>query len=317
MADKPSRALVLYGDGLARFIDPSHTHLHSLSSKASCGFLSLPNAPASESEDERIVREFAILQDACEAYLNLNGVVGKDECQQKNLIPTISERFMGMKAAVITSNSSLKSFGTKLGFSMLEFTEFSKNNHLQAEPPENSFVASKLLELLGFEEGKTLDMSKFDLVFVHIGAGENDKAIANDLEFVNSLVGGIMHVAQPGSEIGSRLHFSVMLGCGSISEDNDSSKLSFSIYKDEKNSKLSELFPRQSYTMKGENQRKDVRHHSPMLIAQLQYAVTRKDMVETFSFKDFKENGGNLVIPADRFLHEVAFKLWKAPKYGA
>ena len=29
MADKPSRALVLYGDGLARFIDPSHTHLHS------------------------------------------------------------------------------------------------------------------------------------------------------------------------------------------------------------------------------------------------------------------------------------------------
>jgi len=40
-------------------------------------------------------------------------------------------------------------------------------------------------------------------------------------------------------------------------------------------------------------------------------------MVEAFSFKDFKEHGGNLVIPADRFLHEVAFKVWKAPKYGA
>lgn len=47
MADKPSRALVLYGDGLARFVKSSHTHLHSLASKASCGFLTLANAPPS------------------------------------------------------------------------------------------------------------------------------------------------------------------------------------------------------------------------------------------------------------------------------
>lgn len=31
------------------------------------------------------------------------------------------------------------------------------------------------------------------------------------------------------------------------------------------------------------------RHYHPMLIAQWQYAVTRKDMAETFSFEDFKE----------------------------
>lgn len=47
MADKPSRALVLYGDGLARFLNPSHTHLHSLASLASCGFLALPHYPPS------------------------------------------------------------------------------------------------------------------------------------------------------------------------------------------------------------------------------------------------------------------------------
>lgn len=29
------------------------------------------------------------------------------------------------------------------------------------------------------------------------------------------------------------------------------------------------------------------------------------------------QQGGNLAILADRFLYEVAFKLWKAPKYGA
>ncbi|KAG6598295.1 hypothetical protein SDJN03_08073, partial [Cucurbita argyrosperma subsp. sororia] len=49
MADKPSRALVIFGDGLARFVDQSHTHLHALASLASCGFLSLPNAPPSGS----------------------------------------------------------------------------------------------------------------------------------------------------------------------------------------------------------------------------------------------------------------------------
>src|ERR1044072_8291278 len=50
MADKPSRSLVVFGDGLARFIDPSqHAHLHSLASISSCGFLSLPNSPPSGS----------------------------------------------------------------------------------------------------------------------------------------------------------------------------------------------------------------------------------------------------------------------------
>ncbi|KAF4351380.1 uncharacterized protein LOC115707147 [Cannabis sativa] len=303
MADKPSRALVLYGDGFAPLIHSSHTHLHSLASIASCGFLSLPNAPSSENQDDRIVREFGILVDASyEAHLNLNEDISQP------LIPTISERFMGMKAALITSNSSLESFGSKLGFTVLQLKDFSNknNNH------------SKLLELLGFQEGKTVDMSEFDLVFLHIGAGDNkDKAASYDLEFINSLVGGIMNVAQLGSEIGSRLHFSVVLSYGSVSDVDDSSNLSISVKKDEEKSDLSVLFPRQSYTMKGENQRKNVRHHSPMLMAQWQYAVTRKDMAKTFSFKDFKENGGNLVIPADRFVHEVAFKLWKAPKYGA
>jgi len=49
MADKPSRSLVLFGDGFARFVDSSHTHFHSLASLSSCGFLSLPNSPPSGS----------------------------------------------------------------------------------------------------------------------------------------------------------------------------------------------------------------------------------------------------------------------------
>ncbi|KAM1894724.1 hypothetical protein ACFX13_043595 [Malus domestica] len=295
MADKPSRALVLYGDGSARFVDPSHTHLHSLASKASCGFLSLPIAPPSESEGERIVREFAVLLDAYE-----------EERGKKSVIP-ISERFMGMKAAIFTNNSSLKSFGTKLGLSVFQIDGFLKNSPAGAEQPVD-FGATELLQLLGFQEGKAAESSQYDLVFVHVGAGE--------VEYLNALVGGISQIDQPGSEVSSRLHLSVVLSYGKVSENEDTN-LSVSIRRDDENSNLSKLVPRQSYTVKGENPREDVRDHCPMLIAQRQYAVTRKDMAETFSFKDFKERGGNLVIPADRFLHEVAFKLWKAAKYGA
>ncbi|KAG2663440.1 hypothetical protein I3843_16G030700 [Carya illinoinensis] len=311
MADKPSRALVLYGDGLARFIHPSHNHLHSLASKATCGFLTLPNAPPSESGDERVVREFAVLLDASEAYLDQLGNATK--------MPAISERFMGMKAALITNNQNLQFFGAKLGLTVLKSDELVKNPCLLAEPPAD-VVALECLNLLGFKEGKTLETSEYDLVFVHVGDGkrvndEKNAAVTNDMEYVNALVGGIMQRAQPGSEIGSRLHFSLVMSYSDIAAD-DEANLSVLITKD-KDSSLSILFPHQSYTMRGENPRKDVRHHCPMLIAQLQYGVTRKDMAEAFSFKEFHEHGGNLAIPADRFLHEVAFKLWKAPKYGA
>ncbi|KAF8388831.1 hypothetical protein HHK36_025511 [Tetracentron sinense] len=338
MADKPSRGLVLYGDGLVRFISPSHTHLHSLASRGSCGFLSLTNPPPSESKDERVVGELAQLLDAYDAYIKRNGENAATlECLKKPMVPTISERFvvmvfvrfgtadnrimfMGLRAAIFTNNMNVKSFGRNLGFTVLKFDDLSTNNHSPGKPPQD-VVVSELLKFLGFQGGKTLEANEFDLVFVHIGAGEKendlkDKIIGNELDWINGLVGEIIQVTQPGSEIGSRLHFSLVMSYGAVSENDDSS-LSTLISQKEKNFDISSIFPRQSFTMKGGNLLNNIRYHSPMLIAQWQEAVTRKDLAETFSFKEFKERGGNLTTPADRFLHEVAFKLWKAPKYGA
>ncbi|KAK7276914.1 hypothetical protein RIF29_18063 [Crotalaria pallida] len=63
---------------------------------------------------------------------------------------------------------------------------------------------------------------------------------------------------QPGSDIGSRLHLSVVLSYGNVLKDDD---LKYSVTKraDKKNSYLSTLFPLQSYAMKGGIPRKDVR----------------------------------------------------------
>ncbi|KAI3468132.1 hypothetical protein Pfo_024795 [Paulownia fortunei] len=313
MADKPSRALVFYGDGLARFIGPAQTHLHSFASRASCGFLALPHSPPSENEESRIIREFAELLDANEVYVNSEEKeLVKDKSQEKCALPTIAERFMGMKAAIITENLSMKSFGGKLGFTVLHWNELYDNSHSLAGL---SLLASGLLKLLGFQQGKTLDTGDFDLVFVHVGASEK----MNDLkgiELLDHLVGDLLHMAQSETDISSRLHMSIIMSYGVTLED-DHLEFSVSDTKPKNNSELLLLFPCQSYMMKGGKPRKNIRRHGPMLLAQYQNAVTRKDNVESFSFINVIENGGNLVIPADRFLHEVAFKLWKAPKYGA
>uniref|UniRef100_A0A7N0VAK6 Uncharacterized protein n=1 Tax=Kalanchoe fedtschenkoi TaxID=63787 RepID=A0A7N0VAK6_KALFE len=227
---------------------------------------------------------------------------------------------MGMKAALITDNEELQLLGTKLGLSIISTKELVKSIKTVAGLPADT-VAPELLRLLGFQDGKTLESSQYDMVLMHIGAGENisggadPKKLASDVDFVNSLVGVFMKIEHPGSEISSRLHLSVVMGYGEVSESDSSST---SILRDEyKNSALSAVVPRQSYTMKGGHPREKVRHYAPMLAAQVQDGVTRKDKADAFSFDNFKECGSNLTIPADRLLHEVAFKLWKAPKYGA
>ncbi|GFP99349.1 hypothetical protein PHJA_002079000 [Phtheirospermum japonicum] len=304
MADKPSRALVLYGDGLARSISPAQTRLYSFASRASCGFMALPGSPPSEYEDTRVIREFAEILDANKAFENLDTkTLSADKSQAKCVFPSVAERFMGMKAAIITDNLSLKSFGDMLGFQMLQW------NELRDKSP------SELLKLLGFQEGTILETGFFDLVFVHVEAGKNTDGLEG-LELLDHLVGDLLELAQPETDIGSRLHMSVIMSYGATLGDDDL-ELSISCNKSKNDGEFSSLFPRQSYMVKAGKARENVRQHCPMLLAQYQSAVTRVDMVKSFSFKDFTENGVNLVIPADRFLHEVAFKLWKAPKYGA
>ncbi|KAL0736075.1 hypothetical protein Bca4012_012285 [Brassica carinata] len=302
MADKPSRALVLYGDGLARSVDPSNTHIHSLASVGTCGFLSLPHAPPAETENERIVREFAHLLDASKAYTISSGLKAKGS---ENEISTLSKRFMGLKAALVTDSSSVTSFGELMGLDVLQLSGISQKS-------DDSFpsdaTATELLRLLGFEGGKCLDVSLYDSVFVHIGG--------DDVGVIDSLIGSVMRMTHPGSEIVPRLHLSLVLSYGSVT-DKDVSVFPVKTPQEGINPAFQGLVPRQSYTMRGEKTRDDVRDYCPMLVAQWQDAVTRKDLVDTLSFEALKKLSGSLVIPADRFIHEVAFKLWKAPKYGA
>ncbi|ONK66915.1 uncharacterized protein A4U43_C06F13430 [Asparagus officinalis] len=315
MADKPSRALVIYGDGCASSVSPSHSNLHSFASLASCGFLSLRD----ETRNDRVISDLAQLLDAYDIYKSNNekhGEADADVNQKELQLQNITERFMGLRAAIFTKCPNVRSFASKLGFTILELNELTK------EDPDDATAAAKVLQLLGFSGGNVLEKCEFDLVFLHIinSAKPKDQkekpVISRDVDWLNKLVGRIMQTAQLGSSIASRLHFSIVLSFLTVSEDLDRYSLNVNS-SIEKNSDLYLLRPRQSYTMKGGKILNDIRHHHPMLIAQWQEGVTRKDLSKAFSFREFKEYGVNLAILADRFLHEVAFKLWKAPKYGA
>ncbi|KAK8913720.1 hypothetical protein KSP39_PZI023563 [Platanthera zijinensis] len=299
MADKPSRALVIYGDGLAPMVLPSHDNLHSFASMAVCGFLALRASPPSETEDERIIRDFAQLLDAYDFYLSYK----RGEHKDKAGYDTLSERlehllFYGLRAALFSSCPGIQSFGRKLGFCIPQDDElvthdYSSNEALE-KVPDSFSMASKLLHLLGFSGSDVLEKYDFDLVFLHITSHEKSRnkkemGVSNmDANGVNDLVGKILEKAHPGSTIGSRLHFSVLLSYGCVSKNEKLCSL-LSSPTTETNSDLSLLFPIQSYTMKGGHRLDDIRHHHAMLLAQWQEGLTRRDTTEAFFFEDFKE----------------------------
>lgn len=326
MADKPSRALLIYGDGLMPALGPSHSHLHALASQGCCGFLALRDLPPKVSEDERMVRELAQLFDLHDFYSKEKAV--ENSADAGAIIPKIAERFMGMNAAMVTNSGVAKTFGERVGFCVTALHELKskkESSEESEEPPNPLSAASELLGMLGLQEDKVEDTSRFDLVFVHIGPAlkvkesgncDNSESPASALEWINALVGEIMEIMHHSTAVASRLYLSLVLSYGSVSPDktDDSSLL---ISSEEISPNLASLCPCQSYTMKLGKPLDDVRHHHPMLVVQHQQAVTRRDGAKKFSFEDFQEHGGNLAILADRLLYEIAFKLWKAPKYGA
>ncbi|KAJ1696692.1 hypothetical protein LUZ63_005204 [Rhynchospora breviuscula] len=304
MADKPSRALVLYGDGLASVISASHSNLHSFASLSSCGFLSLRSPPSQDSiVDSRAALDFAQLLDAYDFYVakGKSTDAGPTADVEQSFVPELSKRFMGLRAAIFSSSPSVSSLASDLSLSTL--------------PPEEtdpSELPSKLLSLLGFSEGNVLEASEYDLLLLHITTEtlktQKEKSAA---DWLDHLVGTILESATPGSAVSSRLHMSVVLSYEKLSD-----RAPMSLIK-EMNSDLGLLRPCQSYTMKNGKPLDEIRHDYPMLVAQWQDGVTRRDLANAFTFEEFNKNGGNLAMLADRFLHEVAFKLWKAPKYGA
>ncbi|XP_006646851.1 uncharacterized protein LOC102702068 isoform X2 [Oryza brachyantha] len=332
MADKPSRGLVLYAAGHAALLPPAsggggggNHHLDAFASLASCGFLSL-RSPAPSGGEEKCSSTILELAQLLDVYDDL--FPGKDEetgagiaqvDPQQLVVPKLSERFMGIRAAMVTNCPLVSSFAANLGFRVFRTEDFVAQSGSSTVSKETGTI-SRASSLLGFSEGNVQEASEFDLVFLHVAMENTNSKLGKlgmktDLNRLDKLVGAIMEAAPISSAIASRIHVSVILSYGSAAENKD--EFSISNSSTEIDSDLNLLRPRQSYTMKAGNTLNDIRNHHPMLLAQWQEGVTRSDLTKGFSFEEFIKRGGNLAMLAECFLHEVAFKLWKAPKYGA
>lgn len=284
MADKPARALVIYGDGVMPAVTPHHSHLHQLAATGSSGFLALRELPSPIDPNEREVIELAQLLDLFDAG--------------DGAFPSMAERFMGMKSTFVTNSNSALAFSKRAGFSAAT---------LLTDSTDAAATASNLLGLLGFTESSAKETPN-ELVFLHVSGSKAEA------DFLNSLIGCVQEASKEGSLAYGRLFLVVVLGYGDIRglEIVPSLKEEISLPP-----ALAALRPRQSYTMKAGKPVQGLREDYPLLAVYNQVAVTRRDEVQEFSFEDFRKRAGNLVMLVDRFLYEVAFKLWKAPKYGA
>jgi hypothetical protein len=320
MADKPSRALVIYGDGLLPVVGPQHRHLHELAVSGSCGFLALRALPPSVVGGERLVTELAQLIDVHDAYTEKAqkediSEIAEPEAAAGSSVPGISDRFMGMKAVMVSNSKPGSALGKRAGFSVVAFDDI-LGSSIDANGVKTSSLASRLLNLLGLEESgdNVPNSNHFELVFLHLAATNTSDA-ETGTTWLDFLLGSIKDLSKPGTKAYSHLFLVTILGYGDLKTHvpvPPTLKQDHSLHPD-----LEKLWPRQSYTMKAGKPVDGIREDYPLLAVYNQVAVTRRDKVTAFGFEEFKKHGGNGTILADRFLYEVAFKLWKAPKYGA
>lgn len=194
--------------------------------------------------------------------------------EYKNNCLLLNFRFMGLRAAILTTCPDVGSFAANLGFSVLQISELIGQTPTSVEPPEvsdNLIRVLELLKLLGFSGGDVLEKYEFDLVILHIKPSDQlrdekgSTVIKTDTDFLNKLVGGVMHAAQRGSKIACRLHFSIILGYGTVSDGDQNCSLILNSSA-ETSSDLLLLRPRQSYTMKSGNILTDIRYHKLLVL---------------------------------------------------
>ncbi|KAL2653866.1 hypothetical protein R1flu_021994 [Riccia fluitans] len=313
MADQPAKALIVYGYGFMRHVGSTHSHLHELAAAGSCGFLALRSQPPEVTEEVRVVGELAQLLDLDDACQR----VAEDDTNSMR-IPSMSERFMNINAGIVSNCDAAAAFGEHAGFTALSMQDEETPVCSSSSLPEPSDAAARLLSYLGFhggdDDGKP---GEFELLLLHMTTEDPCGIKGGDevVEWTDKLLGALQNLSQPGTKAGSHLYLTVVLGYGSVdSSVGDNASLSL---EDVLEPKLAQLTPRQSYTVKGSQLIEGLREHHPLLVVYHLRAVTRSDEVNSFTFEEFKKHSGNLTIFVGRFLHEVAFKLWRAPKYGA
>ena len=163
-------------------------------------------------------------------------------------------RFMGMKASFITNSKPALALGKRAGFSTVPLSEYGVNKHTML--PNANTTASKVLNLLGFEEekasGDSMDKAEAvasnELVFFHLDTKSAESAEVG-AQFLDALVGCVKGASKEGTKAHDHLLLVVVLGYGDA-EFSAGTRVPSLKTEPVLPAPLAELRPRQSYTMK-------------------------------------------------------------------
>ena len=158
-------------------------------------------------------------------------------------------RFMGMKASFITNSKPALALGKRAGFTTVPLSEYGINKHTML--PNANTTASKVLNLLGFEEEKAFGdkvVVSNELVFLHLDM-KSAKSAEVGAEFLDALVGCVKDASKEGTKAHDHLLLVVVLGYGDA-KFSAGTRLPSLKTEPVLPTPLAELRPRQSYTMK-------------------------------------------------------------------
>ena len=173
---------------------------------------------------------------------------------------------MGMKAALITNSSIVRDMGKSAGFTLMN----DKINFVKEETitsisdsvlPKPSIAALELIEMLGLGTKCNDSADSNELVLLHLGSGSNDDNLKY-LDWINSLVGEVKALIQPGTKANDHLYLVLVLGYGdeAISHENiEAAKVPTLELLGQMPERVRVFRPKQSYKWKDGRQIDDVR----------------------------------------------------------
>ncbi|XBH97028.1 hypothetical protein VPH35_087322 [Triticum aestivum] len=230
MADKLSRELVLYAVGHTALLTGGgggKGQLDSFASIASYGFLSVRTPRSMDGGDRNsdLILELAQLLDVYDAlYPAKDGEISRVDPQEL-VVPKLSERFMGRRAAIVSNCPNVSSFAANLGFHVFGTEDFAAQSG-SGSISKDTRIIDRAFTLLGFAEGNVQDVSEFDLVFVHAALENTTNKLGKlgmktDLNRLDKLLASVMEAAPVGSIVAVCIHVSVILSYGSATGNKE------------------------------------------------------------------------------------------------
>jgi len=260
-------------------------HLNNLANLGCAGLLVVRPIQNTDNKDLTSQKEVSQLLGIYNECFNTDGTT-------KNSRKKYTE-YSGILAASISNSGSISSF-----FQNLSIPHTSINNtqaQLFIEPIQ-----------------KYLESEDIDLVLVHLDANAitttsnnstHDKII-NGLEVFDTIIG---HFFQ-----NQYVYLIVVLG-----SDNSFTHEVENYFYPKLFSDPNGIIPLQSYTFNNRDKIVDIENFRHFVVAYHHQTTTRRDLTAHLSEREISKNGANGKMLIDHFMHELAFKLGRAAKYGA